>query len=145
MSLKLKSMTQIVQSGQSISLWESLTTLRCGVCNILFAMPDSMLRDRKNDGEWFYCPNGHHIHYYDSETSQLKKQVAILESQKSNLNQVISDKNNQIEQLGYSVRAQKAAKTKILNRVKNGVCPCCNRTFQDLQKHFKSKHPELLK
>jgi rubrerythrin len=26
-------------------------------------------------------------------------------------------------------------------RVKNGVCPCCNRTFQNLMAHMKTKHP----
>jgi hypothetical protein len=39
-------------------------------------------------------------------------------------------------------RAEKAAKTKIKNRVAKGVCPCCNRTFQNLADHMKSKHPD---
>jgi len=39
-------------------------------------------------------------------------------------------------------RAEKAAKTRIKNRIGNGVCPCCNRTFKDLASHMKCKHPE---
>lgn len=26
-------------------------------------------------------------------------------------------------------------------RVKNGVCPCCNRSFQNLKRHMNTKHP----
>ena len=38
-------------------------------------------------------------------------------------------------------RRMKAEKQ--LKRVHNGVCPCCNRSFQNLQKHMKTKHPEI--
>lgn len=33
--------------------------------------------------------------------------------------------------------------TKIKKRVGNGVCPCCNRTFSDLQRHMHTQHPEF--
>jgi hypothetical protein len=26
--------------------------------------------------------------------------------------------------------------------VANGVCPCCNRTFQNLARHMAGKHPD---
>jgi hypothetical protein len=26
-------------------------------------------------------------------------------------------------------------------RIQSGVCPCCNRTFENLGRHMKSKHP----
>ena len=41
-------------------------------------------------------------------------------------------------------RAQKAAKTKLIKRIKNGICPCCNRTFKQLAAHMKNKHPEYV-
>lgn len=137
-------MTQTVQDGHTISLWETLTTLRCGVCNIVFAIPDSMLSQLKKTGKEFTCPNGDSISYRDNENERLRTKVESLELEVQHKQHYIQEKNHQITQLGYSVRALKAAKTKIINRVKNGVCPCCNRTFLDLQKHFKSKHPELL-
>ncbi|WP_165394478.1 helix-turn-helix domain-containing protein [Pseudoxanthomonas winnipegensis] len=28
-------------------------------------------------------------------------------------------------------------------RVMNGVCPCCNRTFENLRRHMHDKHPEF--
>jgi hypothetical protein len=32
-----------------------------------------------------------------------------------------------------------------LKRVHRGVCPCCKRTFQNIQRHMETKHPETLK
>lgn len=37
--------------------------------------------------------------------------------------------------------AQKAATTRLKNRVKMGICPCCHRTFKQLAAHMKKKHP----
>ncbi len=34
------------------------------------------------------------------------------------------------------------AHRKMRTRVMNGVCPCCNRTFQNLMAHMKTEHPE---
>ena len=114
-------------------------------CNMRFAMDSEFQKQRKEDHKSFYCPRGHSQYYAGkSDKEKLQEHVDQLERQKMNLNTVIDAKNRRIEQLGYSVRAQKAARTKIMNRVKNGVCPCCNRQFSDLQHHFKSKHPELL-
>ncbi len=33
--------------------------------------------------------------------------------------------------------------TKVKKRAANGVCPCCNRTFSDLARHMKAKHPDF--
>jgi Fe-S oxidoreductase len=55
----------------------------------------------------------------------------------------------QRDQAQADARAQKAAKTRIKNdrdriktRVANGVCPHCNRTFQNLARHMASQHPD---
>lgn len=36
--------------------------------------------------------------------------------------------------------AQRGVTTRLKNRVANGVCPCCNRTFANLQRHMSTKH-----
>jgi len=41
-----------------------------------------------------------------------------------------------------SLRATKGVITKIKKRIHNGVCPCCNRSFKNLERHMKSKHPD---
>lgn len=114
-------------------------------CGTVFGMSRELYDLRKGDHKSFYCPRGHSQYYTSkSDEEKLKDQIANLERQKMLDHQRRDELYQEIQQLNYSVRAQKAAKTKILNRVKNGVCPCCNRQFKDLQNHFKSKHPELL-
>lgn len=39
----------------------------------------------------------------------------------------------------------KAAHTRTKNRIAKGVCPCCSRTFLDLQRHMQTKHPDFTK
>jgi len=37
------------------------------------------------------------------------------------------------------------AAKQLRKRVKNGVCPCCTRSFENLREHIKTKHPEYEK
>ena len=44
----------------------------------------------------------------------------------------------------HATRRMAAAKgelTKMKKRVGNGVCPCCNRQFVNLQRHMATQHP----
>lgn len=129
---------------QTLTTSETLVVEQCCKCMCYFAMPKDLWERAKQSEREFFCPNGHGQVYTKTENSKLKAQIQQLENDAIRRKQYIDEQNNTIEQLGYSLRAQKAAKTKIMNRVKNGVCPCCNRTFKDLQSHFKTKHPELL-
>lgn len=42
-----------------------------------------------------------------------------------------------------SASAYKGQATRLRNRIKAGVCPRCNRTFQNLQRHMAGQHPEF--
>ena len=55
------------------------------------------------------------------------------------------------DQLAASLRGTKAnaARTRkelhsVKARVAHGVCPCCNRTFKQLARHMKTKHPDYV-
>lgn len=37
----------------------------------------------------------------------------------------------------------KGVATRLKNRAAHGVCPCCNRTFQQLARHMSAKHPDF--
>jgi hypothetical protein len=44
-----------------------------------------------------------------------------------------------------AINAQKKSEAelrRIQKRTAAGVCPCCNRTFQQLARHMKTRHPE---
>ncbi|HEX9950777.1 MAG TPA: hypothetical protein VGB53_03340 [Rubricoccaceae bacterium] len=48
------------------------------------------------------------------------------------------ERGNQVEAERQKRRAaaQKGAHTRTKKRIAAGVCPCCNRTFQDLARHM---------
>lgn len=121
----------------------TLIPMECGECGCVFGISEQKYKRCKELGEGWHCPNGHSRVFSKPHNSELKEEVERLRRRTLNLEATVDIKNQTIIQLNYSTRALKAAKTKIVNRVKNGVCPCCNRTFQNLKNHFKSKHPEL--
>jgi elongation factor P hydroxylase len=124
---------------------QTLVIENCCNCGIAFGMSRDFYNRKREDHTWFYCPNGHGQHYTGkSETEQLRDQIKQKDESLEYYSKRITNLHSEITKKNHEIRGQKAAKTRIVNRVKNGVCPCCNRTFANLQNHFKTKHPELL-
>jgi hypothetical protein len=48
-----------------------------------------------------------------------------------------------VEQRLEAEAAEHAKTARKLSRVSAGVCPCCNRTFQNVARHMKTKHPDI--
>ena len=102
-------------------------------CGLKHAIPNDLNRalDRRTI-DHVCCPLGHqYISSDPNEVMELKAQV-------SNLR----------ESRDLAWRSQAATKghmTRLKKRVVAGVCPCCNKTFQDLAKHMKGQHPEYVK
>ncbi|KKM85207.1 hypothetical protein LCGC14_1291410 [marine sediment metagenome] len=117
-----------------------LTVLRCW-CGIQHAVPAS-LRDEQlrefNDGrqpELIYCPLGHqHCPAGVTEAERLRRRLQQQKAAHDQTKAQLRDAKNQ-------GRAEKAAKTRLKNRIANGVCPCCHRTFANLARHMDKKHP----
>lgn len=143
-------MSTTVLNKESLTFDELVITtfviIHCYKCSIPFAVPNRYKEHLLQTRESFYCPNGHSQAYVQSTEDILKKKIANLET-------TIYDKNNTVQSLQKLYRNKtienKRNKTMLKNtklRVSNGVCPCCNRTFQNLAEHFKTEHPgEILK
>lgn len=114
---------------------EQMTEMKCGECGIAFAVPEFWRAEKQRTGDGWYCPNGHCRAYSESDAAKYRR---LLEEQKERHLKTLARLNE------AEAAEQKA--TKELNRVKKrvhaGVCPCCNRTFQQLARHMKAKHPE---
>jgi hypothetical protein len=123
----------------------------CINCGVSFGSP--ILSQRKVDGKSFYCPNGHSQYYTETEVMRLKREIEAkqrsLEWERSQRETAERGKRD----AEASLTAQKAQATRARNelkrvrvRVHHGVCPCCNRSFQNLRRHMETKHPgELAK
>ena len=107
----------------------------CKSCGITFAVPQRFLEGLQQTGGYYYCPNGHKWGWGESEAQRLRKQ---LESEQKRSKQMEIEVMHVKDQLEASEREMKRRQ----KRVANGVCPCCNRSFAQLQRHMKTKHPE---
>lgn len=121
----------------------TLVTIQCYKCSVPFAIPqrlDDYFRETKHS---FFCPNGHSQAYVTSVSEGLRKKLSEQEQSNLRMKNLLSSKNETIGALERQKSAIKGQVTKIKNRVSNGVCPCCNRTFENLANHMKHQHPEF--
>ena len=118
----------------------------CPSCGVLHAFPRILYdaaRRKKVNGS-ITCPNGHSWHYTGDteleivrrERDHLKQQMAYKDDM---INRVLADRDKATKELKATTKQLKAVKT----RTGNGVCPCCHRTFSQLQRHMNTKHPEF--
>jgi len=115
-----------------------LTTITCCHCGITFAMPTEFDNRCLNDENiQFYCPRGHKQHYVgQTEEQKLQQQL-----QRTKLRLRWAEENrDHTERSRRAVAGHLTRARKKIGRVENGVCPHCNRTFQNLQAHMKTKH-----
>lgn len=107
----------------------------CGECGIAFCVPSHWHQERRDTGKGWHCPNGHGRVYRESTVDKLKKELAAKEGE-------LQRARERAERSERQVVAARGQVTKIKNRVHNGVCPCCNRSFGNLQRHMATKHPD---
>jgi predicted RNA-binding Zn-ribbon protein involved in translation (DUF1610 family) len=136
-------------TGTVFNLSETYTSAGpCPTCGVTIVMPQHLYNTRRNDHERFFCPNGHAASFgQESELEKkLKEAEKSLANQRARLEWAEADAKRAKEARDHAQRQASAARgqvTKIKNRVGNGVCPCCNRTFTNLQRHMGTKHPEF--
>ena len=131
--------------GDKFNTDTTLTVVSCCTCGIRYAIPASLDRSarkyhsQKSDGWWLCCPLGHTWGYVGkSDEERLREQLS---DARDSLASVRADR----DQIQASLRSTKGVVTrqkKKLQRVTAGVCPCCNRTFQNLARHMGTKHPD---
>lgn len=130
-----------VLAFQTATDWTVITCCRAG-CETQFAVPDAVKETWRRNGTTFYCPHGHTQWYGKSTEDRLRDRLADAERVAEQERQSAKAARAREQMALHSLRAQKGAKTRLKNRIKHGVCPCCTRTFQDLARHMQTKHPD---
>lgn len=116
--------------------WFDVT--RCCECGMAFAMTTEFQRRRLEDRKSFFCPAGHSQHFTGAtEAQKLKDQLERERQQREAAEARASTATHERD------RIAKAHST-MRQRVVNGVCPCCNRTFQNLLNHMRTEHAEFV-
>ena len=122
--------------GYAITQEIKLEILNCCTCDIVFAMPDTMVRRMEDTGGLFYCSNGHPQRFTTSEVQRLRGKL--------------DEQTRAATHMAERAKQAEAAEQKAVREIKRmkkrsaaGVCPCCNRTFQQLARHMKAKHADF--
>ncbi len=115
----------------------------CCTCGIQFGLPDNFAQERRRTGGGFSCPNGHTLSWSDHELARTKR--ALAEAEQRIQREIAAKTEAQAQAAFHKSEADRAmAKAKrVEKRATAGVCPCCNRTFKQLQQHIAAKHPEV--
>lgn len=121
-----------IHFGYSVQMDEQ----QCVNCGCPFAAPKVLIDSRRITKQSFYCPNGHGQSYTESEADRLRKQLATAQQRIA-----MESSSRQIAEL----EAQKARLKlkRVEKRIGNGTCPCCNRHFVNVERHMKTKHPDV--
>lgn len=112
----------------------TLTHMTCGECGIIFGVPEDWYNEKRHDGNGFYCPNGHPRIFREPTVKRLERELAKTQTElRSAKCEILREKQCR--------EAAEAKTVKLSARVKNGVCPCCHRSFTNLRRHMSTKHP----
>lgn len=117
-----------------------LIELTCGTCGVPHAIPEKMYETLKNEGGFWHCPNGHQRGWSEGTIAAELKRARQALAQKDD---EIREKAKLVEEMNQLLQAQKRQTASLKKRAANGVCPCCNRTFVQLARHMKTKHPDF--
>lgn len=125
---------------------EPAASVHCLVCDVCFAVPQSLFDAWKaRDRTYVHCP-GCGTSLSPAGKSEAETLRDELTREKHRAEQARADADYQRNRKEHEQRRASAARgqvTKIKNRVKNGVCPVCNRTFGDLARHMHGQHPQF--
>lgn len=126
------------------TIWTNaaLVEYECWLCGIPFAISSGTEHACKHKGKGFYCPNGCHLGFGESEAQKLEKQLAQEKARHDQTQAALREVRAVATHHERSAIAYRGKLTSVKKRVANGVCPCCKRSFKDLAQHMKGQHPE---
>lgn len=122
----------------------------CPHCGIQHGVPQVLMERARAENAaagkslTLYCPLGHAWHFTGkNEEQQLRDR---LQREKERRARTAAER----DQAEASRRAQAGAasrarheRDRVRARAAAGVCPCCSRSFKQLRRHMKSKHPDF--
>ena len=114
----------------------------CWKCEERFGLDDATEAVLRKSGRGFCCPWGHSAVFPlgESETDKLARELKAANATVERELRWREESTATARTLEKRQSAQRGVTTRLKNRVANGVCPCCNRTFVNLQRHMSTKH-----
>lgn len=126
-----------------------LKVTTCIHCSASFALPQQVWDFQVKNGGYHWCPCcGRNQGWDPKERAKVAEENAEIKRLKDNLKweQDYAKREREAkEQAERCLSATRGVVTRLKNRAKAGVCPCCNRHFTALERHMATKHPEYAK
>lgn len=110
---------------------ETLIVTHCH-CGIALAIPSNLHRVMLDEGKSAHCPLGHTFVYGNPYKEQLDAEKRRHSATRDLLR---AEERSHVATRGHLTRARARAAA--------GVCPCCHRHFENVERHVKSKHPNF--
>ena len=110
---------------------ETLTVVHC-TCGLPFAIPDTLEQQARDHKKSVFCPLGHSWHYTESTEEKLARERR---AHKATRDLLRAEERSHKATRGHLTRQRRRAQA--------GVCPCCHRSFQNVTRHMRTKHPDF--
>lgn len=116
----------------------TLVLVDCCACGMQFAVSGAWEGKKREDHSGFRCPNGCFLAFGGESASEKANRLRI--DAEKRLQAQINEERHLRLVAEKDRESEKRKRRKIEKRIAAGVCPCCNRTFEDLHRHMKTKH-----
>lgn len=119
------------------------TEMKCGTCGERFCITDELYNVLKRSQQTWHCPHGHQRYFPLGKSREEKLQEQLEEERRwrQRAEQRVAQARDEAEHQRRRANGYKGHATRITKRAKAGVCPCCNRSFENLRRHMQTKHP----
>lgn len=127
----------------NVTLGVELTIINCGECGGSYAINERYRETKHTSGGYWNCPYCKcSWGYGTSEIERVRKQLAAETAARERAQQRATELRASVEHERKRVQGYQGALTKVKKRVGKGTCPCCQRHFQNVQRHMATQHPE---
>lgn len=122
----------------------AIDAIKCGTCNVWFGIERGMLSNLRETGNWFWCPNGCRIYYFEDENTKLRKEAERLRKTVEAEREYARSLRATNERVNRRLSAAKGQITKARKRAAAALCPVegCKRSFVNVAKHIETCHPD---
>lgn len=100
-----------------------------------FAVLATTFRRWRRTGEWWHCPHCGSRRHFIGETEE-QRRIRQLE-------QRVAREQGRVIEERTRADSHRRRYRRMRERIQNGLCPCCNRSFTNLARHMATKHPDM--
>lgn len=125
-----------------VSAATDLSTIACGKCGGIYAIAERYRLHKQEHGGYWNCPYCQCTWGFGtSEISKIRDRLRAAEHDRDSARKRTEWAQQEARSAERRRRAIKGQLTRVKKRVSHGVCPCCNRSFENLRRHMQVKHP----